>query len=87
MVLKPTAQYADNIKYLNLISAEDSVQRSRRSLTRRSSMGANATGLAVDDPASLSVSRLVSVRIVYRTRVGNDSRVMPIGYKLHLVYG
>ena len=80
------AQYADNIKYLNLLSAED--------------FGATVEAFTYPDQfaqcdGSASPSTGVNISqqprrtfgLSYRTRVGNDTLAQDYGYKLHLVYG
>lgn len=81
-----TATYADNIKYLNLVSAEEF----------------GATIEAYTYPAEFeehdgSASPVVGVVVgqqtrkpfglAYRTRIGNDVDGTDHGYKLHLIYG
>src|SRR5512135_2000769 len=79
-------QYADNIKYLNLISAEE--------------FGATIEAFTYPDEfAQCDGSASPSTGIVlgqqgrkmfglcYRTQLGNDVDGMDHGYKLHLVYG
>lgn len=80
------AQYADNIKYLNLISVEQ-FSATLEAFTypdmfaQFDGLGAPAVGLVVGQqprkPFGLS----------YRTRIGNDVEGSEHGYKLHLVYG
>jgi hypothetical protein len=83
---EPTAQYADNIKYLNLFSAEE--------------FGCTIEAFTYPDEFSVFdglVSPEVGVAVgqqvrkifglSYRTRVGNDLEGEDHGYKLHLVYG
>lgn len=79
-------QYADNIKYLNLISAED--------------FGGTIEAFTYPDEfaycdgsAELSPGIMVGQQnrevfgLSYRTKVGNDVVGQDYGYKLHLVYG
>lgn len=81
-----TPLYADNIKYLNLISAEE--------------FGATIEAFTYPDEfAVCDGSATPEVGVVvgqqgrkafglsYRTRVGNDIEGADLGYKLHLVYG
>lgn len=78
--------YADDIKYLNLISAEE--------------FGANITAYTYPDefavcdgsatPAngvSIGQQRRKQFGLCYRTTVGNDTDGTDYGYKLHLIYG
>lgn len=81
-----TPQYADNIKYLNLLSAEE--------------FGATIEAFtypdefaACDGSASPVAGLLLGQQIrkpfglSYRTKVGNDTKGQDFGYKIHLVYG
>lgn len=81
-----TALYADNIKYLNLTSAED--------------FGATITAYTYPDEwekhdGSAELANGVKIGqqtrslfgLCYRTQVGNDIDGNDHGYKLHLVYG
>jgi len=81
-----TALYADNIKYLNLVSVEE-FGGTIEAFTYPTEFGqcdgtaAPATGVAIAQqnrkPFGLS----------YRTRIGNDVTGDELGYKIHLVYG
>lgn len=83
-----TAQYADNIKYLNLVSVEE-FGATLEAFTyppewnQFDGLGTSATvdgvfiGQQVRKPFGLS----------YRTRMGNDLEGDGYAYKLHLVYG
>lgn len=79
-------QYADNIKYLNLISAEE--------------FGGTIEAFTYPEEFALCDGTAVPVRglavgqqprrtfgLSYRTRVGNDIDGTDHGYKLHLIYG
>lgn len=81
-----TPIYADNIKYLNLISAEE--------------FGATIEAYTYPDEfalcdgtAALSTGVLIgqqtrkSFGLAYRTALGNDVEGQDYGYKLHLIYG
>lgn len=83
---EPNAQYADNLKYLNLTSAEE--------------FGATLEAFTYPDEFNEfdgSASPVPGVRIgqqsrksfglSYRTKIGNDVEGDDLGYKLHLVYG
>lgn len=83
---EPNAQYADNIKYLNLFSAEE-FSASIEAFTYPDEF-AQFDGLSVPT-AGLTIgqqSRRV-FGLSYRTRVGNDIEGDSFGYKIHLVYG
>lgn len=83
---EPSPQYADNIKYLNLISAEE-FGGTIEAFTYPEEFGqcdgtvAPAPGLAVGQQGRKSFG------LSYRTRVGNDVEGTDFGYKLHLLYG
>lgn len=81
-----TAQYADNIKYLNLISAEE--------------FGATVEAFTYPDEFAVcdgSAEPAPGVMIgqqtrrpfglCYRTLLGNDLQNTDFGYKIHLIYG
>lgn len=81
-----TALYADNIKYLTMISAEQ--------------FAATLTCYTYPDEWALFDGQLVPVPglkigqqsrksfgLAYRTRLGNDVKGDALGYKLHLIYG
>lgn len=81
-----SAQYADNIKYLNLISTEE--------------FGATIEAFMYPDEfaecdgtAELAPGVLIGQQnrktfgLAYRTVLGNDTESNDYGYKLHLIYG
>lgn len=83
---EPNAQYADNMKYLNLVSAEE--------------FGATIEAFTYpeefaecDGTAAPSAGLYVGQQprkvfgLSYRTLVGNDVEGQEFGYKLHLIYG
>lgn len=83
---EPTALYADNIKYLTLMSHED--------------LGGTITAYmypdewkACDGSADLEEGITIGQQpratfgLCYRTRIGNDTDGDGHGYKLHLIYG
>jgi len=81
-----TAQYADNIKYLNLISAEE-FGATLEAFTYPEEW-AQFDGLAVpSDGVFVGQQPRKMFGLSYRTRVGNDIEGDAYGYKLHLVYG
>lgn len=79
-------QYADNIKYLNLVSAEE-FGATIEAFTYPLEFG------QCDGTASPEVGVFVGQQsrrtfgLAYRTRVGNDIEGQDYGYKLHLIYG
>jgi hypothetical protein len=81
-----TAQYADNIKYLNLISAEE-FGATIEAFTYPEEW-AQFDGLATPDPGVFVGQQSRKMfGLSYRTRVGNDIEGDDFAYKLHLVYG
>lgn len=80
------AQYADNIKYLNLISAED-FGGTIEAFTYPDEF-AQCDGTAVPTPGvSVGQQGRKTFGLCYRTRLGNDLEGVDFGYKLHLIYG
>lgn len=81
-----SAQYADNIKYLNLISAEEfgatlEAFTYPAEFAQFDGLASPAVGVSVgQQPRKL-------FGLSYRTRLGNDIEGNAHGYKLHLVYG
>ena len=83
---EPTAQYADNIKYLNLISAEE-FGATIEAFTYPDEF-AECDGTAEPQPGVLVGQQTRrGFGLVYRTRLGNDLEGDAHGYKLHLLYG
>ena len=83
---EPNAQYADNIKYLNLISAEE-FGATLEAFTYPDEF-AEFDGLAVPSPGVVVGQQPRKMfGLSYRTQVGNDVEGEEYGYKLHLVYG
>lgn len=83
---EPTALWADNIKYANLISAEE--------------YGATIEAYTYPDEFAIcDGSKALATGVIagqqdrtpfgfcYRTIIGNDSQGNNFGYKLHLIYG
>lgn len=81
-----TAQYADNIKYLNLVSAED-FSCTIEAFTYPKEFG------QCDGSAAPTVGVVIGQQtrkpfgFSYRSRVGNDIVGSDFGYKLNLIYG
>lgn len=83
---EPTNLYADNIKYLTLLSAED--------------FGGTINAYTYPDEfelcdgtAELGKGVVIAQQprkvfaLVYRTKVGNDLQGQDAGYKIHIIYG
>lgn len=80
------AQYADNIKYLNLLSAE-TFGATIEAFTYPDEW-VEHDGMVVPEPGvSVGQQNRKPFGLVYRTRFGNDVEGTDYGYKLHLVYG
>jgi hypothetical protein len=82
----PSAQYADNIKYLNLISAEEFGGTIEAFTYPEEFAACDGTALPSPGVAVGQQSRKM-FGLSFRTKVGNDVDGMDYGYKLHLVYG
>lgn len=81
-----TPQYADNIKYLNLVSAEE-FSGTIEAFTYPEEF-AQCDGSASPVPGlRVSQQSRKTFGLSYRTKVGNDVDGGDHGYKLHLVYG
>jgi hypothetical protein len=81
-----TPQYADNIKYLNLVSAEE-FGATIEAFTYPDEF-AQFDGTAEPQPGVLiGQQRRGFFGLAYRTRIGNDVEGDELGYKIHLVYG
>lgn len=79
-------QYADNIKYLNLVSAEE-FGATIEAFTYPDEF-AECDGTAVPAPGvAVGQQGRKIFGLSYRTKVGNDVDGTDAGYKLHLVYG
>lgn len=79
-------QYADNIKYLNLVSAEE-FSATLEAFTYPDEFG-QCDGTATPQPGVLIGQQTrKTFGLSYRTKVGNDVDGADHGYKLHLLYG
>lgn len=83
---EPNKQYADNIAYLNLVSAEE-FSGTIEAFTYPNEF-APCDGLAEPaDGLTIGQQARKSFSLAYRTKVGNDLQGQNYGYKIHLVYG
>lgn len=81
-----TPQYADNMKYLNLVSLEE-FGATIEAFTYPTAFG-QCDGSAEPSPGILIGQQpRRSFGFCYRTLLGNDVDATEYGYKLHLVYG
>lgn len=81
-----TPQYADNIKYLNLVSAEEFGATIEAFMYPDAFAQCDGTA---QPSAGISIGQQSrkTFGFSYRTKVGNDTEGADYGYKLHLVYG
>lgn len=83
---EPSAQYADNMKYLNLFSAEE-FSATIEAFTYPVEF-AQFDGLGVPTPGiSVGQQNRKAFGLSYRTQIGNDLEGNDYGYKIHLIYG
>lgn len=78
-------QYADNIPYLNLVSAEEFNATIEAFMSPKEFD--RCDGTAVVNGVQVGQQSRRTFGFCYRTRVGNDVVGPDYGYKLHLVYG
>lgn len=78
-------QYADNIKYLNLISAEE-FGCTIEAFTYPDEWAACDGSAEVAEGVVIGQQRRTQFGLCYRTILGNDVENNDYGYKLHLVY-
>lgn len=81
-----TPQYADNIKYLNLVSAEE-FGGTIEAFTYPAEFGQCDGSVQVSPGISVGQQTRRTFGLSYRTLLGNDVDATDHGYKLHLVYG
>lgn len=83
---EPNPQYADNIKYLNLVSAEEfgatiEAFTYPKEFAQCDGSAELAPGVTIGQQARTTFG------LSYRTKIGNDLEGQDAGYKLHLIYG
>ena len=83
---EPTALWADNIKYLNLMSAEDFACTIEAYTYPDEFMQCDGSE-ALMDGVYVHQQKRKMFGFTYRTRIGNDEAGDDLGYKIHLVYG
>lgn len=81
-----TALYADDIKYLNLISNEE-FGATIEAYTYPDEFAACDGSAALAEGVMIGQQKRQSFGLCYRTTVGNDSDGDDYGYKLHIIYG
>lgn len=81
-----TPLYADNIKYLNLISAEEfggTLEAYMHPKQFNECIGI----LELEDGVSIGQQARKPFGFAYRTKIGNDTVGQDFGYKIHIIYG
>lgn len=81
-----TPVYADNIKYLNLFSAEE-YKATIEALTYPDEWEACDGSAEVVPGVTIGQQDRQGFGFCYRTLIGNDTKDTKLGYKLHLVWG
>lgn len=81
-----TALYADDIKYLNLMSAEE-FGATIEAYTYPDEFAACDGSAALVTGVMLGQQKRSTFGLCYRTALGNDTDGNDYGYKLHLIYG
>lgn len=81
-----TAQYADNIKYLNMLSAEE-FGATIEAFTYPEEFGVCDGSAVLVAGVTIGQQSRKMFGMAYRTVLGNDVEGVDHGYKLHLVYG
>ena len=83
---EPTAIYADNIKYLSLLSTEE-FGATITAYTYPEEFEACDGSLEIADGVSVGQQDRTPFGLVYKTVIGNDTKQNKYGYKLHFIYG
>ena len=83
---EPTALYADNIKYLNLMSTEE-FGFSIEAYTYPDEFAVCDGSVALTTGVVIGQQPRKLFGLCYRTAIGNDDDGSDHGYKLHIVYG
>lgn len=81
-----TAIYADNIKYLNLVAAED-FEGTIEAYTYPDEFKECNGELELASGMTVGQQNRKTFAFCYRTELGNDTLGVNYGYKLHIVYG
>lgn len=83
---EPNPIYADNIKYLNLMSVED-FKCTIEAYTYPEEFGECDGSAAIATGVTIGQQKRIPFAFTYRTKLGNDTDGSDYGYKLHIVYG
>ena len=83
---EPTPLYADDIKYLNLMSNEE-FGGTIEAYTYPDEFGLCNGEATIADGVTIGQQSRKAIGMCYRTAIGNDVDGNEHGYKLHLIYG
>lgn len=83
---EPSPLYADNIKYLNLLSTEE-FAATIEAYTYPDEFAACDGSAELVKGVSIGQQKRKTFGMCYRTVVGNDTENNSYGYKLHIIYG
>ena len=83
---EPTPLYADDIKYLNLMSAEE-YAATVEAYTYPDEFAECDGSAEIAPGVSIGQQKRKSFGMSYKTVLGNDTENNAYGYKLHLIYG
>ena len=81
-----TPLYADDVKYLNLLSAEE-FGATIEAYTYPDEFAACDGSAALADGVMIGQQARKTFGLCYRTTIGNDTNGNDYGYKLHIIYG
>lgn len=83
---EPTPLYADNIKYLNLMSNEE-FGATIEAYTYPDEFGACNGEVDLEAGVTIGQQTRSTFGLAYQTKIGNDEKGTDHGYKIHLIYG
>lgn len=83
---EPNPQYADNIKYLNLYSAEE-LGVTIEAFTYPDKFAECDGSVNIESGLMIGQQARKMFGLSYRTKVGSDTKGNDAGYKIHLLYG
>ena len=83
---EPTALYADNIKYLNLMSNEE-FGATIEAYTYPDEFAACDGSASIATGVVIGQQKRSTFGLSYVTKLGNDTDGVDYGYKIHLIYG
>lgn len=82
---EPNDQYADNIKYISMLSVEE-FNPTIESFTYPDEFAECDGSKEVATGFTLGQQKRKAFALAYRTKIGNDTQELDYGYKLHVVY-